>query len=351
MTASTTVEVSGSEELRALRSAVRAFLERHAPARSQLAADDAIWPMLTDQLGLTALPVAELHGGASASFVELAVVLEETGRVLLRAPYLSTVVAATVLQELGVTDLLPALADGSTPVALALAGSVRAEGNALTGSCAQVVGATADRLLLVGSDQGLHVIAGAAAGVRITELKPLDGTRPQARVDFDAATARRVGDLADLSHTVDLLHVALACESVGAAERCLEMTVEHLLVREQFGRPLGSFQALRHRIADLTVQLEAARSVAWYASRAAAGRSDDLAVVAPLAQATCADAFTAIAGEGIQLHGGIGFTWEHDAHLFFKRAWTTALLHGDPRALRRRAAARAGILTEEKRHD
>jgi alkylation response protein AidB-like acyl-CoA dehydrogenase len=114
----------------------------------------------------------------------------------------------------------------------------------------------------------------------------------------------------------------------------------------QFGRPLGSFQALRHRVADLTVALEGARSTAWYAARAAAGQSDDLAVVAPLAYATCVDAFRTVAAESIQLHGGIGFTWEHDAHLYFKRAWTTALLHGEPHVHRRRAATRAGVVAE-----
>ena len=121
------------------------------------------------------------------------------------------------------------------------------------------------------------------------------------------------------------------------------MTVDYLKVREQFGRPLGSFQALRHRVADLTVELDAATSTVWYAARAAATDAPDLPVVAPLAKATAQDAFTHIAGEAIQLHGGIGFTWEHDAHLYFKRAWTTALLHGDSRTLRRTAFARAGM--------
>jgi alkylation response protein AidB-like acyl-CoA dehydrogenase len=139
---------------------------------------------------------------------------------------------------------------------------------------------------------------------------------------------------------VDLLHVAMAAEAVGGARRALEMSVEHLKVREQFGRPLGSFQALRHRVADLTVELEAATSTTWYAARAVADQSQDLPVVAPLAKAAATSAFTHIAGECIQLHGGIGFTWEHDAHLYFKRAWTTALLH-DSRALRRRAFERA----------
>jgi alkylation response protein AidB-like acyl-CoA dehydrogenase len=119
------------------------------------------------------------------------------------------------------------------------------------------------------------------------------------------------------------------------------MSVEHLKVREQFGRPLGSFQALRHRVADLTVAAEGAASVAWYAAKAAADDAPHLPVAAPLAKATAADAFALVAGETIQLHGGIGFTWEHDAHLFFKRAWTTRLLHGSSTDLRRLAYDRA----------
>lgn len=338
---------SSPEELRELRSAVRGFLEQHAPVRAQMAGDGTAWKRLTEELGLAALPVAEEHGGAGAGFVEVGVVLEECGRSLLNAPYLSTVVAAAVLQDLGADDLLPGLADGSAPAALALGGGVRADAGALTGTYDQVVDAAGAALLLVAADDGLHVVPRDAPGVTVTPLQPLDTTRPQARVELAQAPARQVGDLAAVERAVDLLHVALACESVGAAERALEMAVEHLKVREQFGRPLGSFQALRHRVADLTVLTEAARSTAWYAARAAAGLSDDLAVVAPLAHATCSEAFTAVAGESIQLHGGIGFTWEHDAHLYFKRAWTTALLHGDARTLRRRAAARAGVLTGE----
>ena len=341
---------SAPEELRDLRDAVRGFLAQHAPVRAQLAPDATSWKRLTEELGLTALPVAEEHGGAGASFVEVAVVLEETGRSLLRAPYLSTVVAAAVLQEAGVHDQLPSLADGSAPVALALQGSVRSDGGRLTGTLDQVVDAAESALLLVAADDGLHLVPRDGAGVTVTPLSPLDRTRPQARVELAQAPSRAVGNAETVARAVDLQSVALAAESVGAAGRCLEMAVEHLLVREQFGRPLGSFQALRHRVADLTVLLEGATSTAWYAARAAAGLSDDLAVVAPLAHATCADAFRTIAGESIQLHGGIGFTWEHDAHLYFKRAWTTALLHGEPRALRARAAARAGVLNGGETH-
>lgn len=340
-------------ELAELRRTVRSFLEQHAPVRGQLSDQGSTWPRLSAELGLTAVGVAAEHGGAGASFVEVCVVLEETGRALLRAPYLSTVVAAAALHGLGADDLLTSLADGSAPAALCLDGSVAVDAEQrLTGTFAQVVDAGQAALLIVSSPVGLHVVARDAAGVTVTALVPLDPTRPQARVELTAAPSRRVGDAAAAAHALNLLHVALAAESVGAAQRCLEMAVDHLKVREQFGRPLGSFQALRHRVADLTVQVEAARSTAWYAARAAAGRSADLAVVAPLAKAVCADAFALVAGESIQLHGGIGFTWEHDAHLYFKRAWTTALLHGDSRTLRRRAAARAGFLpTGHERKD
>jgi alkylation response protein AidB-like acyl-CoA dehydrogenase len=334
--------VSEQAEHRELRRTVRGFLEQHAPVRAQLAADtSAVWKRMSTELGLTALPVAEENGGAGAGFVEVAIVLEETGRTLLRAPYLSTVVAAAVLQELGAGEALSALVDGSTSAALALDGAFTSDGGRLSGSATQVVDAGTADLLLVATEQGLYVVATDAPGVTVTALETLDPTRPQGAVALDAAPAHRLGDDDAVAHAVDLLHVALAAECVGAAQRCLEMAVEHLKVREQFGRPLGSFQALRHRVADLTVALDGAASTAWYAARAAAGLTDDLPVAAPLAKATCADAFVRIAGECIQLHGGIGFTWEHDAHLYFKRAWTTALLHGNSQTLRRRAFDRA----------
>ena len=318
----------GSKEL---RSTLRGFFEQHAPARSQLTDDPGLWKRLTTELGLTGLAVPEEHGGSGASFVELAVALEEGGRSLLRAPLLSTAVAAVVLADSDAVELLPPLLDGSMSAAFVV-GDVRLDGELLTGTVAQVVDANAAGLLLVTSGDAIYAVEATAA--TITSLDPVDPTRPIATVSLDGARARRVGDAA---HALDLLHVALAAESVGAARAALEMTVAYLKVREQFGRPLGSFQALRHRVADLTVELEAATSTAWYAARAAAERSSELPVVAPLAKATAADAFTHIAGEAIQLHGGIGFTWEHDAHLYFKRAWTTALLHGDARTLRRTA--------------
>jgi alkylation response protein AidB-like acyl-CoA dehydrogenase len=291
-----------------LRTAVRAFLDTHAPVRAQLTDDPAVWKRLTSELGLMSLP----SEGAPLSWV--CAVLEETGRVLLRAPYLSSVVAASLLDG----DVAAHLADGSATAALALDG------------CEQVVDAAGASVLLLAEGDDLLLVEDFTA----EPLEALDPTRPQARVTV-TGRGTRVGSAA---RARDLLHVALAAESVGAAQRVLERTVEHLLVREQFGRPLGSFQALRHRVADLTVAVEAATSTAWYAARA----TEDLPVAAPLAKAVAADAFVRVAGESIQLHGGIGFTWEHDAHLYFKRAWTTALMHGDSRSLRRLAFDRSG---------
>jgi hypothetical protein len=295
-----------------LRSAVRGFLTAQAPARAQLHDDPSVWKRLTGELGLMSLP------SEGAPFSWVATVLEETGRVLLRAPYLSSVVAACLLDG----DVAAGLADGSVTAALALDG------------CDQVVDAAGATVLLAAVGDDLVLVEDFTA----EPLETMDPTRPQARVT-GPVHGTTVGSAA---HARDLLHVALAAESVGAAQRVVELVVEHLLVREQFGRPLGSFQALRHRVADLTVAVEAATSTAWYAARAASGHSDDLPVAAPLAKAVAADAFVHVAGEAIQLFGGIGFTWEHDAHLYFKRAWTTALMHGDSRSLRRLAFERSG---------
>jgi alkylation response protein AidB-like acyl-CoA dehydrogenase len=291
-----------------LRSTARSFLAAHAPVRAQLTEDVSVWKRLTAELGLMSLP----SEGMPFSYV--CAVLEETGRVLLRAPYLSSVVAASLLDG----DVATALADGSITAALALHGTE------------QVVDAAGASILLLADGENLLLVEDFTA----EPLGTLDPTRTQARVTVNAG-GTKVGSA---YRARDLHHAALAAECVGAAGRVLEMTVEHLRIREQFGRTLGSFQALRHRVADMTVAVEAATSSAWYAAHA----TDDLPVAAPLAKAVAADAFVTVAGESIQLHGGIGFTWEHDAHLYFKRAWTTALMHGDSRSLRRLAFQRSG---------
>jgi hypothetical protein len=291
-----------------LRAAARDLLSSNAPVRSNLQDNTGIWKRLSSEMGLTSLPV-------EAPLAWTTTVLEETGRVLLRAPFLPTVVAAAALSALG--EDVAGLVDGSVTAALALDG------------LEVVPHASEATLLLVAREEELFVVD----DFTVEPLETLDLTRPAGRVT--ATTGRSVGSA---THARDLQHLALAAESVGAARRVIELVVEHLLVRTQFGRPLGSFQALRHRVADLTVLVEAATSSTWYAAQA----GDDLAVAAPLARALASEAFVAVTGDAIQLFGGIGFTWEHDAHLYFKRAWTTAL-SSDSKALKKLAFQRSAV--------
>jgi hypothetical protein len=299
-------------ELDDLRVATRDLLTDNAPVRSNLEDNPGIWKRLAVEMGLVALPVEDVP----LSWV--LTVIEETGRVLLRAPYLPTVVAAAALKAAGDEQHLAGLAEGSVTAALALRGDLDQVPHA----------ANADLLLLAKGDE-LWVVEELSA----EPLETLDLTRPAGKVQVSGG--RPVGSA---WHARDLEHVAIAAECVGASQRVLELVVEHLLVRTQFGRPLGSFQALRHKVADLTVLLEAARSTTWYA----ASEPGDFAVVAPLARALASEAFVTISGEAIQLFGGIGFTWEHDAHLYFKRAWTTALA-ADGKGLKKLAFERSGV--------
>lgn len=303
-------------ELDDLRAAVRDLLGAHAPVRSAVdeGSGPAVWQRLAVEMGLAALPAEDVP------LEWVAAVTEETGRVLLRAPWTATAVAAASLARLGRTADVPGLLDGTTTAALALDGRLD-----------QVPHAGTAGVLLLARGDDLHAVTDFSA-VPVTTL---DLTRSYADVT--------VGDpgpvVGPAGPARDLEQLLCAAECVGGTEALIALTVEHLLVREQFGRPLGSFQALRHRVADLTVLLEAAASSTWYAARC---DDDELPVAAPLALAAATEAFTEAAGECLQLFGGIGFTWEHDAHLYFRRAWTVALRHGDPRALRTLAFDRSG---------
>jgi alkylation response protein AidB-like acyl-CoA dehydrogenase len=337
-----------TEDRAALRAAVRAFLAQHAASGQvrHTLADDApydagTWKRLTGELGAAGLAVPEEFGGSGASLAEVAVVVAELGRVLLPGPYLSTAVATTVLAAAGETELLPGLAAGSKLAALASVADGTVRDGRISGTAPFVLdGPTADVLLARVGDELFVVPADAA---QVTALPGLDQTRALARVSFAAAPARAVradrplGPLAE-----DLLRALLAVECVGGAERALEITVAYLKAREQFGRPIGSFQALQHRCADLAVALAAARAMAGAAVAAIGG--DDFAVLAPAAKLLCSRTFLQVTAEMIQLHGGIGFTWEHDAHLYFKRAKANELLCGTPSELRRLVGVRAGLL-------
>jgi alkylation response protein AidB-like acyl-CoA dehydrogenase len=333
--------------------------------------DTATWKELAD-LGLVGLTVPEAYGGAGASSVELAIVVEELGRRLVPVPLLSSaVLGATALQHAGTDEQLaahlPQVAAGTTTLALAhldTEGRLTADpgvtarrdgdGWVLAGAAGFVIdGAAADVLVTAATtDEGiaLFLVPGTGTGVERTAVPVLDLTRPMATVRFADV---RVDDAARLTggDPVIALHealaagvVALASEQVGGAQQLLEMTTAYARERIQFGRAIGSFQAVKHKLAEALVKLEAARSAAMHAARVlAAGDRDELRIAAPMAKSLCSEVYESIAADAIQLHGGIGFTWEHDAHLYFKRAKATKLLLGDPKTHRRLLADALGL--------
>ncbi|MCW2540367.1 MAG: putative acyl-CoA dehydrogenase [Frankiales bacterium] len=362
-------------EQRELRDSVRRFLANKSDSAAVRArmdtaegSDPAVWAQLAGQLGVHALAIDEEYGGLGFGFAELCVVLGELGRAVTVTPFLASVaVAASALANSGDTEAmktyLPGIAAGETVATLALsdtgadpdlahvalAASQTDSGWQLTGVKAIVLdGAAADLILVAArTPAGLSLFAvdGNARGLTRTQLSVLDLTRKQARLDFVGTPARLVGTdggAADgLSRTLDLAAVALAAEQTGGAEKCLEMAVDYAKTRYQFGRPIGSYQAITHKCADMLAQVEMAKSAYMYAASVADQgviAADELKIAASVAKAFCSDAYLFCAGENIQIHGGIGFTWEHDAHLYFKRAKSSELMFGDPQYHRNRLA-------------
>jgi alkylation response protein AidB-like acyl-CoA dehydrogenase len=297
-------------------------------------------------------------------------VFEEMGRALLCAPYFSAVALAANL--LLATDdseakaaYLPGIAAGTTLATVALAeasgrwdeGGITLEATGsgsswtLTGEKLYVLdGHQADLILVparTATGVSIFAVERGANGLNTTALSTMDQTRKQARVTFEGTPARLVGaegaGWAAVSKMLDLAAVALAAEQVGGAQRVLEMAVEYAKVRVQFGRPIGSFQAIKHKCADMLLEVESAKSAAYYAGWAAAEDNDELPVVASLAKSYCSEAYFHATAENIQIHGGIGFTWDHPAHLYFKRAKSSELLFGDPTYHRELLAQRIGI--------
>ena len=342
-----------TSEQAALRESIRAFVRRHATPEQVRAAmagvsgyDRSTWERLSSDLGLTALAVPEEYCGVNAGPGEVAVAVEELGRVLLPSPYLSTAVVALALAGLSSTEAsqaqeryLPRLADGSLIGALALDAEVTLAGGTVSGVARNVVDGAAAGLLLVRAGDRLLAVQSADASVE--SLETLDQTRRQAVVRFDRAPAVPAGPVAP---AIALHRVMLAAECVAAARHCLDVTVDYLKTRRQFGRQIGSFQALKHRAADLAVAVESAHATARAAVWTAAADPAGLAVLAPLAVLHCSRTFLEVTAEMIQLHGGIGVTWEHEAHLYFKRAKSTQLLLGPVSGLRTEIGREAGLL-------
>jgi alkylation response protein AidB-like acyl-CoA dehydrogenase len=376
------VNFAFSDEQEQLRDAVRRFLEAKSPSaevRRLMETDDgydpSVWAQMANELGLQSLHIPEEYGGQGFTFLELGIVLEEMGRVLLCAPYFSSVVlAADTILNAGTdaekAELLPGIASGETIAALALTEAngrwdasgielvAKSSGDSWTldGTKSFVIdGHIADLVVVAARLEGtsgedgvaLFTVAGDAAGITRTQLATMDQTRKQAKIDFAGVAATPLGTpgegWAPLAKTLDQAAACLANEMVGGAQAVLDMSVEYAKVRVQFGRPIGSFQAIKHKCADMLLEVESGKSAAYYAAWAAAEDNEELPVAASLAKAYCSDAYFHSSAENIQIHGGIGFTWEHDAHLYFKRAKSSEILFGDATYHRELLAQRIGI--------
>jgi len=379
------VNFAFSEEQVMLRETARRFLDDKAGPdvvralmETDSGFDEALWQEIAMQ-GWQSMTIPERYGGAGFSFMELAILMEEMGRSLFPAPYLSSIVLGADLVLTAGTEeqkqaMLPGVASGEVRLAVAhletggrwdaggieMTATVDGDGLVLDGTKSFVIdGHTAHALIVVvrtepsssGRDGiSLVIVPADTDGIESQRIETMDQTRKQAEITFTGVRVPGSAILGDpgsgwsaLQQTLERAVVALAFEQVGGAQQCLDMSVEYAKVRIQFGRPIGSFQAIKHKCAEMLVEIESARSAAYYAGWAASVGDEDLGVAASVAKSYCSEAYSHAAGENIQVHGGIGFTWEHDAHLFFKRAKTDELQFGTPAAHRAALADALGL--------
>lgn len=348
----------------------RDFLAKHSPESALRELTDSVddydttlWTLTARQLGVQGLPVAKEFGGSGSDLTTLGVCFEELGRALVCAPFLSTVgITATALSELSrvsedAAELLRGIADGSVVVAgaglsAAVSGApLAATAHGIDGVAPVVMdGWAADCLLVAAMDArkdiGLYLVRAPLAGVRRERLTAFDSTRPLAKVTFSSAPAQKIAADARpvIELALDTAWLLLAAEQLGGAQAVLDMALAYAKTRYQFGRPIGSFQAIKHRLAEMLVRVESARSVVYFALHESEVNPAARPVEAALARAAASEAFLACASDNIQIHGGIGFTWEHAAHLYLKRAKSSSLLFGDAVLARRRLAERLQIV-------
>jgi alkylation response protein AidB-like acyl-CoA dehydrogenase len=357
-----------SEEQEMLRQSARALLEKECPStvvrrlmEDERGCDSALWEKMAE-LGWMGLIIPEEYGGAGLSYVDLVLVMEEMGRVVLPSPFIWTLMVAEALRRAGSDaqkqTLLPKIASGDLIGTLAwlepsgnwdsasITLTARPEGAnfVLDGTKLFVNDAHLANCILVAARTGgsgeegitLFALEANRLGISITPLKTMDQTRKLAEVKFRGvkATADDVVGAAGkgwpiLSAILDRGKVMLAAEMMGGAQKVLDMTVEYAKVRVQFGRPIGSFQAVQHKCANMMIDVEGAKSAVYYAAWAVSNDVAEAPVTAAVAKAAASDAFRRVSAEGIQLHGGIGFTWDHDLHLYFKRAKSSEFTFGD----------------------
>jgi alkylation response protein AidB-like acyl-CoA dehydrogenase len=357
-----------SEEQQMIRASARALLAGYDSSRLRSAMrapggyDTQLWQQISGELGWCALAIPDDCGGAGLGWVELCLLQEEQGRRLLASPFFATAALGAAI--------IRAAPRGAQRTACALTGedgrppphgtsvtlAARDATLTLSGTSDFVIHAEgAERFLVLARDVAtaalsVVVIPVQTSGITVTPHVMLDLTRPMARVTFDAVAVSSEqllgpagGAAGFVAQGLDLARIALAAEALGGAEQILEMTTEYVKQRVQFGRPIGSFQALKHRLADMMVQVEAAKSAAWYAASVADEDGAQLEEAAAIAKSYCCDAFYDCAANAIQLHGGVGYTWEHDAHLYFKRARASASLLGSPAWQRERLLRVLGL--------
>jgi alkylation response protein AidB-like acyl-CoA dehydrogenase len=361
--------------LDSLRDAVRKFLATSygTVARRELLADPCgfdpgSWRLMAEQLGLVGLAIPETYGGSGASAEATQVVFEELGAVLYSGPYLACAGLAVpallrAADEAARADFLPRIAEGSLIAALAMTEAARGWAVSdiattaqpvgarwqLSGSKAYVIDAGVAQVAFVSAQTpngiGLFAVELDAPGVSVLPTAGLDLTRRLYSIELRDAEARCVSGAADacaaLINAIDLAMVAITSEQVGGARACLELAVDYAGLREQFGRPIGEFQAVKHLCADMLTDVEAAAALAHRLARAV-DADDDLGLPASAAKALCSEVFFSVAARMVQIHGGIGFTWEHDAHLYYRRAKATQLLFGDAAWHRRRVGEMLG---------
>ena len=358
-----------TDEQDQFRSVVRRFLSDKSPTtevrrlmETTEGFDPAVWRQLAADLALTGIHIPETYGGSGFGPVELGIAMEEQGRALLCAPFFSSCVlsAGAILNAAGgaqKADLLPAIASGQTRAALAVTerngrwdaagvqaiGTRTAQGWVVDGVKSFVIdGCTAQMLVVVARAAGSIGASGLsfflldpnAAGVTRIPLTTMDATRRQAKIQLERVPAELLGEAGGggdaLSRTFGHAAIALANEMVGGAQALLESAVAYANMRVQFGRAIGSFQAIKHKCADMLLDVELAKSAAYYAAQAAADDDPQMPALASMAKAAAADAYMRAAANTIQIHGGIGFTWDNDTHLWFKRAKSSEVLLGDP---------------------
>ncbi|WP_193605379.1 acyl-CoA dehydrogenase family protein [Nocardioides dongkuii] len=325
------MELALSEEQEQLAATVRSLLAKQADPRVEQY-DAALWRTLCEQIGVAALAVPEDHDGVGATLLETAVVLEELGRALVPSPLLSSLVTTEVLlaaaDDEAQARLLPRIAAGEVAAYADLGDGEPAE------EAVDVLDGDLATVLVVAAGGDLYEVDPATA--RRTWTPTMDQTLRLARVSVDLGSATRIGPAGPARERAAIVGaVGVAALQVGTAARGLEMTVAYSKERVQFGRPIGSFQALKHRMADLLVLVEMARSASWAASYAVAADTPGAAQLAHVAASYCTGALEKVAAETVQLHGGIAITWEHDAHLVLKRAHSLGHLFGSAHEHRR----------------